>query len=241
MTKEPSETARRVTLAGVREGARLVAPVLPGICVFAAAFGAAAQQKGMTVAEAALSSALVFAGASQLVGLELWTDTWTFAALLAIAVVTFTVNARMILQGASLQPWLREVPGAAKWPTLFLLTDANWVITERYRDRGGDDFGVLLGSGLVLWVAWLAFTLPGALLGGLMDDPKRFGVDLVLPIFFSAMIVPLWKGRRDTIAWSVAGLVSVATWYAVPGYAFMVAGPLAGALAGAAIGMAARR
>ena len=55
----------------------------------------------------------------------------------------------------------------------------------------------------------------------------------MLPVFFVAMAVPLWKGRRDTIAWTVAGIVSVTTWWLVPGYLFIVAGALAGAITGA--------
>src|SRR5438045_2942596 len=56
-----------VTLEGMRHGARLVLPVVPGITVFAAAFGTAAAQKGMSLLEAVLASALVYAGAAQLV------------------------------------------------------------------------------------------------------------------------------------------------------------------------------
>ncbi len=227
----------RFTLDGIKLGARLVLPLTPGITIFAAAFGTAAAHKGVTLAEAVLSSMLVFAGASQFVSLELWTRNWTFAAILAISIVTFTVNARMILQGASLQPWLAPVPGKLLWPSMFLFTDATWVVAERYRADGGDDRGVILGAGLVLWSVWVLATIPGVLVGGLIEDAHRWGIDLVLPLFFVAMAVPLWKGRRDTIAWTVAGIVSVAMWWLVPGYSYIVVGALAGALAGALLGM----
>ncbi len=194
-----------VTRAGLLLGARLTLPLWPGILVFAGAFGTASVQKGLSAAEAVLASGLVFAGASQLVALELWTEHWTVGAVLAVAIVTFTVNARLILQGASLQPWLAPLSGRVVWPSMALLTDANWVITERYRAEGGRDAGVMVGAGLMLWTVWTIGTLPGALLGRLVADPSRFAIDLVLPVFFSAMAVPLWKGRRDTIAWSVAG------------------------------------
>lgn len=229
--------ADRVTREGLLLGARLTVPLWPGIIVFALAYGTAAVQKGLSVAETALASGLVFAGAAQLVALEMWTDHWSAAAILLVGVVAFTVNARIILMGASLQPWLAPIPGRIVWPSLFLLTDANWVIAERYRAEGGRDAGVLIGGGLMLWLVWLVATLPGALLGRLLEDPSRFAIDLVLPVFFSAMAVPLWKGRRDTIAWSVAGVVSVATWWLVPGYLFMVTGALSGAVAGALLGM----
>ncbi|MHB2165747.1 AzlC family ABC transporter permease [Alsobacter sp. R-9] len=232
----PAPVADRVTRDGLLQGARLTVPLWPGISVFAMAYGTAAVQKGLSVLEAVLASGMVFAGAAQLVALELWTDRWTLAGILLVSVVTFTVNARIILQGASLQPWLVQIPGRITWPSLALLTDANWVISERYRAEGGKDAGVMIGAGLMLWIVWTITTLPGALLGKLVQDPSRFAIDLVLPVFFSAMAVPLWKGRRDTIAWTVAGAVSLATWWLVPGYFFMVTGALAGAVTGALLG-----
>ncbi len=229
--------AETITREGLLLGARLTVPLWPGIGVFAMAYGTAAVQKGLSVFEATLASGLVFAGAAQLVALEMWADTWTAGAILLVAVVTFTVNARIILMGASLQPWIAPLPGRVVWPSLALLTDANWVITERYRAEGGRDGGVMIGAGLMLWVVWIVTTLPGAMLGRLVQDPARFAIDLVLPVFFSAMAVPLWKGHRDTAAWTMAGIVSVATWWLVPGYLFMVTGALAGAITGALLGL----
>jgi predicted branched-subunit amino acid permease len=201
--------------------------------VFAAAFGTAAAQKGLSLLEAVLLSGIVYAGAAQLVSLELWTDRWTLAAVVGISVLTFTVNARMILQGASLHSWIGRVPGPVLWPSLFLLTDASWVMGERYRASGGRDAGVLIGGGLALWVFWVIGTIPGQVLGGLIQDPRRFGIDLVVPIFFVAMAVPLWKGSRDGVIWTIAAAAAVASWLVLPGYAFIVIGALTGALAGA--------
>ena len=81
-------------------------PVLmPGIVVFAVAFGAAASAKGLSLLETVLMSAVVYAGVAQLVAMELWRPEWSWGAIAGLAVVTATVNARMVLQGASLQPW----------------------------------------------------------------------------------------------------------------------------------------
>ncbi|PSC06761.1 branched-chain amino acid ABC transporter permease [Alsobacter soli] len=227
-----------VTLQGMLLGARLVFPFIPGSIVFAAAFGTTAAQKGLSVLETVLMSALMYAGSAQLVALELWrTDVWTGAAILAISAVVFTVNARMILQGASLQPWIYPLPNTVLWPSLGLLTDANWVVGTRYHAGGGRDVGVLIGAGIMLWIVWVGGTLPGRLAGGLVQHPERFGIDLVMPIVFTAMVVPLWKGRQDTICWAASALVALATAWLWPGYAFVVTGGLAGALTGAALGV----
>ncbi|MDJ1157956.1 AzlC family ABC transporter permease [Chelatococcus sp. SYSU_G07232] len=234
MTKT-TETQLALTRAGLVEGMRLILPFVPGVVIFASAFGAAAVQKGLTLGQALFMSGAVYAGAAQLVSLELWTRHWTLASLLAITAVAATVNARMVLMGAALQPWLKGTPTPLNAVNLFFFTDANWITATRYQMKGGTDLGVMLGGGLFLWVVWVAATLPGYLLGSLMRDPKVVGFDLVMPIVFTAMAIPLWKGRRDSIAWGVAGVVALTVSQLFSGYAFIVAGALAGALAGAFI------
>jgi predicted branched-subunit amino acid permease len=222
-----------VSGAGMLLGMRKVSVLIPGVVVFAVAFGAAASAKGLSLVEALLMSALVYGGVSQHVAMELWRPEWSWGAIAGLAVVTATVNSRMILQGASLQPWFAPYSKTLNALHLFFFTDANWVIGTRYHAEGGRDLGVLVGAGLVLWVVWILFTGLGYLLGALVSDPRAFGIDLVMPIFFAAMIVPLWRGKRVAVPWVVAGLVALATAKLVDGYAFIIVGSLSGALVGA--------
>ena len=229
----PMEPSNRFSMAGCLHGARLTLPLMPGLLVFASAFGTAAQQRGLPIEQALAISAFVFAGASQMVSLEVWQDVWTPATILGVMTVTGVVNSRMVLAGASIQPWLRGEPAGRLALNLFFLTDANWLLATRYGERGGRDVGVLFGAGIALWVLWIAGTVPGYLAGALVSEPRRFGLDLVMPIFFSAMLVPLWRGARSARPWVVAGAVALVVHALVPGYAFIIAGALAGAVAGA--------
>lgn len=208
-------------------------PVLPGIVAFAAAYGTVAAQKGLSLAEAVTMSAVVFAGASQMVALELWREPIGPALALAIWGVVGAINLRLVLMSAALRPWLGGVPATRIYPGLVLLTDADWVIALRYHADGGRDWGVYLGSALTLWIVWWPATLPGYLFGALIDDPRRWALDLVMPAFFVTMLVPLWRGPVKSMPWIVSAAVSTATWALVPGYWFIVAGALAGSLAGA--------
>jgi predicted branched-subunit amino acid permease len=230
----PAEPAL-ASLQGARLGLRRVSVLMPGVIVFAVAFGAAAAAKGLSLFEAVLMSALVYAGVAQLVAMELWRPEWSWGAIVGLGVVTLTVNARSILQGASLQPWFAAHPKLLNAWHLFFFTDANWLIGTRYHNEGGRDLGVVIGAGLALWTVWVVATVPGYLLGALVADPRRYGIDLVMPIFFAAMIVPLWRGRRAALPWVVAGLVALVTAKLVDGYVFIIAGSLSGALVGAFI------
>jgi predicted branched-subunit amino acid permease len=218
--------------AGLRHGARAALPAFPGFIMFAVAFGTAAAQKGLSLGETLGLSAFVYAGASQMVGLEIWQQVWTPSTILTIMTVTAVVNARMILLGATLQPWLKDEPLARTALNLFLLTEAGWLVGTRYHSEGGRDVGVLLGCGIILWLVWLVATLTGFFAGALVPEPRRFGLDLVMPIFFGVMLVPLWKGAKLALPWLVAGLVSLVVHALVPGYVFIIAGALAGVAAG---------
>jgi predicted branched-subunit amino acid permease len=226
-------SSARFSLSGCLEGARYTLPLLPGMIVFASAFGAAAAQKGLGLGETLGLSAFVFAGAAQMVALELWQEVWTPGTLLTLMTVTAVINARLILMGASIQPWLAGEPKARMALTAFVLTDANWLVATRYSNEGGKDVGILIGSGLALWLWWVPATLPGYFAGALVSNPKQIGLDLILPIFFSAMLVPLWKGWRPARPWALAAVVALLVHAVTPGYVFIIAGALAGAAAGA--------
>jgi 4-azaleucine resistance transporter AzlC len=216
---------------GFAEGVRLSLPALLGLLVFAAAFGTLAAQKGLSLIEAVLMSALVYAGASQFVAMEVWAEPLNAGLVVTLGFVTAVVNMRFLLASASLQPWLAGLPPWQTYSALALLVEPVWLIAERHRARGGMDAAVYLGAGLTLWVLWIAATVPGYLLGGLIGDIHGFGLDLVLPAFFVTMLVPLWRGARAAVPWAVAGLTALAVAALVPGWWFMIAGALAGSVA----------
>jgi 4-azaleucine resistance transporter AzlC len=232
---KPRAQAPYWSLPGLLEGARRCGAMVPGTMVFAAAYGTLAAQKGLTFTEAILMSALVYGGASQLVAMEVWTNPQTLATVLSLAVVTAVVNARFILMGATLRPWFGGLPQWQAYSALNGTVDATWLIAVRYRAEGGSDCSVFVGAALTLWIVWVGSAIPGYLLGAFIADPKRFGFDLMLPIFFAAMFVPLWRGARRAIGWVVAGGVALVVSYVVPGWWFIVIGALTGAVIGAFI------
>jgi predicted branched-subunit amino acid permease len=133
--------------AGLAEGSRLAMPVMPGMVLFGAAFGALAAQKGLSLLEATLMSAVVYAGASQFVALEMWPDIATFSGITAIGLVTAAVNMRFILMTAALRPWFGTLPAWQSYPALFTITDPGWLIAMDYHAKRGRDAAILVGGG----------------------------------------------------------------------------------------------
>ena len=86
----------------------------------------------------------------------------------------------------------------------------------------------LLGSGLVLSVAWVGSTVVGRILGDVIHDSARFGLDFAFTAVFLALLVGLWKGKSDLFPWVVA----VAAAHFLPGKWYILFGGLAGSIAG---------
>lgn len=239
MTDQPTDSGQtlghmppRWTLGGFRIGVMAMLPLLPALMAFAIAYGTVAARKGFTLAETMLMSATVFAGVVQVVSVEAWPDRLTISSILALAILTATVNMRFVLISASLRPWLGAMPPAKIYPTLALLTDTGWLLSMRYRQEGGNDAAMVLGTGVITWIVWVLSCIPGYLLGSSLGDPRVIALDLMVPVFFAAMLVPLWKGVRRAVGWIVAAIVALIVEHYVGGWWFILAGAIAGSVTG---------
>lgn len=223
-----------ISAAGLRTGLILTLPLLPGVAVFGASFGAVAARTGLSLIEAVMMSAAVFAGASQFAGLSAWQTEWTLTGVLTVILLVAVVNSRLILTGATLRPWFEHMPDWKACAFLVINTDSTWLLSLRAEtETGRRDLGVFVGVGLSLWVVWVASTIPGWWLGAIIADPRAYALDMVMIVFFAAMLVPLWKGPRRARPWVVAGAVSLLVYWLVPGPGYVLAGALSGAAAGA--------
>ena len=220
------------TAAGLVAGARMAVPAMPVMALFSLAFGAYAAQKGLSFSVTALMSTLMFAGASQFVAVDIWVHPMTGTAIVTLAFVAATVNLRFFLIGASLRPWLGGLPAWKIYPALVVLTEPGWLMALRYREEGGSDTAIVLGSGAALWLVWIAGTVAGFLIGAAVADPQRYGLDVILPVFFTALLVPMWRGARSAMPWAVAGAAALAAAWALSGGWYIIIGTIAGAIAG---------
>lgn len=222
---------------GVRAGFLRLAPVGVFAAPFGLAFGAAAVEHGLLPLETLIMSATVFAGAAQFAVLDLWSHPLP---LLSIALTVLAVNARHLLLGAALSPWVNALPWPRRLLALPLLSDANFADSYRsLREGGGDgvaNLGVLVGGGLALWLAWTAGTALGAYAGSGLGDLGRFGIDLVMACFFAAVAAGDLKTPSSLLPAAVAAAVAVLALEAVPAGWNIILAALAGASVGALTG-----
>lgn len=108
-----------------KRGIKISIPMLLGIIPFALVLGAQATQKGFSFIEVPLFTGLNFAGGSEFAILELWTNPPN---ILMLMFITFLVNSRHLLMGASLVPYLRHLPNKQVFPALFFMCDESWAV-----------------------------------------------------------------------------------------------------------------
>jgi len=223
------------SLRGLLAGFRVCLPVALGVAVYGVLFGLLARQKGLSLAAAQSMSLGVFAGASQLIALDLWGPDLPVASLI---VTTCIVNLRHVLMGAALAPWLTRLTARQAFGSLFFMTDESWALAlgrwAEERRRGlGSDGAFLLGAGLCVYAFWNASTALGHVLVSGLDDPAKYGLDFAFTAVFTALLVGLRPRRADVpplVCATVAALVSARL---MPGKWFILVGALAGGLAAA--------
>ncbi|MEM7566784.1 MAG: AzlC family ABC transporter permease, partial [Pseudomonadota bacterium] len=119
--------------ARARQGLIDVVPVVVAILPVGLLFGALSVAKGITVLDAVLMSATMYAGASQLVAIDLFGQSIPFW---AIVLSVFAVNFRHILYSAALTPIVKGQGWLTKLGVFALLVDPQFAMTERRHEQG---------------------------------------------------------------------------------------------------------
>lgn len=227
----PASAAAPSRTSEVRRGLAASIPMTVAVAPVGAIFGAVAAAKGLTVAEASLMSATAYAGASQFVAIDLFgrsVPAWS------IILSVFAVNFRHVLYSAALAPAIRHLRRRTKAGVFFLLVDPAFAFAEadRIQGRPFSPPAYFAYSGF-MYLVWLAATAVGAAFGRLAD-PHAFGLDMLFPIYFLAMVMGF---RTRPMFWrtlAVSAAVAIAV-YEGPAFGLPFGSPwhvILGGLAG---------
>jgi predicted branched-subunit amino acid permease len=195
-------------------------------------FGAVSVASGLSVAQTCALSLLMFSGGSQ----------FAFAGVagagggpVAAVATAALVGARNGFYGLQMAPLLRA-RGVRKVAAVQLTIDESTAVgTARLAEHPGREDLARLGfwvAGLAVFVLWNLMTLTGAVLGSVVGDPRRYGLDAAAAAAFLGL---LWPRLRDSGARRIALAAVVVAVGAVPwvpaGVPVLLAGVLALALA----------
>lgn len=215
-TAAASEPAR----TGFRAGFVDTLPLWLGSAPFGAVYAVSALAAGLSWAQTLAMSLIVFAGASQFTAAGLFA---AGAAPWTIVTTTLIVNARHLLLGASLAPYVRSLTGPLRALIAFQLTDESYAVGMRRWMAGKGSANYQLGSNASLYVCWQLSTIAGIFIGERIPDPAAYGLDLVFPLTFIALLVPLLRSWVSGLVAACSAVLTIIVALLLPGQWYLLA------------------
>jgi 4-azaleucine resistance transporter AzlC len=186
-----------------RDGARGAILVAATVWFFGASFGLLARATGMGVLAPLVLSATTFAGSAQ----------FALTSILGAGGGTVAAITAAVLLNARYAPISISVARLFHGPRLRRLAESQLIVDESWalssRGPGRFDRRLLLGAGLMLYVAWVTGTAVGVLAGDALGDPKNLGLDGAFPALFLALLVPQLREPRAALAAVVGGAIAL--------------------------------
>jgi predicted branched-subunit amino acid permease len=213
-------------LAAFGRGYLALLPLWSGAIPAGIAFGVAARAAGLSVLETQVMSLVVFSAAGQIGAVSLLAGGASPPVLVG---TVMALNAQLLLLGVAIGRQLRlSLPQRllAAW----LLTDGAYGVSLGV---GPLRLAVLLGAGASMYSGWNIGTALGAVLGAVLPGPRAFGIDLVAPLSFLAVLVPLLRSRPMLLVAAAAGLAAFVLLRVAPGGVAVLGAGLVGCAVGA--------
>ena len=168
-------------------------------------------------------SIIIFAGAAQIVFLQLLSG--GASALIAITSVG-VINSRHLLYGAVLSEYLEKLPLIKKLLISYLVVDQGFAESIKFFKKNQNEeylYYHLIGSGGLLWVCWQIATLAGIILGSFV--PEELGLKFAIPLTFIAIVVQDLKKIDHVIVMLTSGIGSL-LFFDVPFKYYIIISPI---------------
>jgi 4-azaleucine resistance transporter AzlC len=215
------------TIDDIRTGLRRSAGLAASTFVLGVTFGALARAHGWGLGAPVVASLAIFSGSAQFALLTVLAGggaAWTAVASAAL------INLRFFPMALSAAPVLRggRTRRAVEAQTV---VDGSWVLA--HQGEGRFNRGVLFGSALAQWPAWVTGTILGVVLAPSTRLLDATGLDVVFPAFFALLLFDEMRHTRSArIAAAGAAVITAVLLLALP------AGPaLLGGAAAALLGL----
>lgn len=215
----------RSNRAEVLAALRALAPILLAVLPFGMVYGAVAIGSGISLAAAMGLTASVYAGASQLAALQLL---GVGAPLWSVLLTVAALNFRHVLYSAAIARHLKRFSGLEKALAFFFLVDPMFGAAESRSERQPLTRTFYFTYALALYCGWVLSSLVGALFGALIEDPKVYGLDFILPVYFLALLMTFRARDQFYPVALAAAVVSIVVYLTVGAPWHVTAGGLAG-------------
>ncbi len=187
------------------QGALAISPLSIAVVPWGILAGSFAVDVGLNPLEGQAMSAILFAGAAQLVAMGMIK---TGASLFSMLVAIFFVTSRHFLYGLAMRD--RISPLNVRWRVVlgFLLTDELFAVCAN-QDKARFDPWYALGAGLSFYLIWNAATFAGIVAGTNIPSLNEYGLEFAIASTFIAIVIPTLKNVPMLCAALVALILSV--------------------------------
>jgi 4-azaleucine resistance transporter AzlC len=193
---------KSIYLKGIRAGL----PIAVGYFPIAVAFGALAGQAQFTWIESTLMSVIVYAGASQFVGVSMVISE---ASAIQIITTTFFLNLRHMIMSLSINDRMRTYPRPRKYLLSFFITDESFALISlgKHENQTGEiESGYMAGLMLTAYLGWVLGTVLGGLGASIFPQELTTAMTVGLYGLFIGLLVP---PARKSIRFAIIALVSM--------------------------------
>lgn len=205
-------------------------PLGVSVGIYGLVLGVLGKQLGLNWLQMFLMSTIVLAGSAQFVALPM------IAANVnpfIIILTTFIVNLRHALMSISLIPYFKDTPNKTLALLTYGLTDESYA--QFMGKTEGKTSGYFLGAGLNVWLYWNFTTILGILIGGIIDDPIKYGFDFAFIAVFIGLIANQLKERLLIIAAIISVILSLIFSYLIPGKWYIIIASILASIIGTII------
>lgn len=174
-------------------------PIFIGYVPAAIAFGILSKSCGITLLECFMFSAVVFAGASQFIALNLYMAGMGPG---GIILTTLLVNFRHFLMSAYLSTRIGKTAKKYIFPMAFGVTDEVFSVLSLKKGQLSKSFVFVLE--LCAYSAWVSGTLAGYILGGFLPEMLTKSMGVALYALLLAILLPELKRSVKALGLVVA-------------------------------------
>ncbi|MFC3153001.1 AzlC family ABC transporter permease [Litoribrevibacter euphylliae] len=194
-----------LVIHGVRDTLPLVLAAVP----FGILFGALCQAFELPLVLCMAMSVFVFAGSSQFVAANLLGigTPW-----MIVVGATFIVNLRHMMYSANLMKHVRPYSQLRRAMMAFGLTDETFAtVLNRLNKHQDEPFSgsYYFGSYGFMYSNWIFCSWLGFVLGGQLEDPLAWGLDVAMVVAFIGIVTPLLVNHLMWLSAILAGTTAV--------------------------------
>lgn len=190
------------------QGVKDCLPTLLGYLSIGFAAGVVEKTAGLTLAEIAMISIILYAGSAQFIAAGMIA---AGSSSPAIVVTILLVNLRHLLLSAALSPYFRHLTPLRNLLIGSLLTDETFgVAIQKSASRKRISERWMHGLNITAYLNWFLANLAGAFFGQWIASPEQWGLDFALPAMFIGLLVLTMMGRRKYLLDITVGLIAMA-------------------------------